>query len=248
LASQNESINAVVIGASGGIGTALVSALSKRPNAGRIYAASRNPHEDARQNVIPVQLDLENESTIECAANQAAEDGPLHLVIVSTGILHDSTVHPEITPEKSWSALNADQLMRVFAINTIGPSLAAKHFLPLLDRDRRSVFAALSARVGSISDNRLGGWYGYRASKSALNMIIRTLAIELSRRNRNAICIGLHPGTVDSKLSAPFQSNVADDKLFAPAFAATRLLEVVDQVTPEQSGRLLAWNGLEIPA
>jgi len=139
-------------------------------------------------------------------------------------------------------------MKQVFAINTIGPALVAKHFLPLLDRNRRSVFAALSARVGSISDNRLGGWYGYRASKSALNMIIKTLAIELSRRNREAICIGLHPGTVDSRLSAPFQNNVAADKLFAPDLAATQLLEVVDQVRSEQSGRLLAWNGLEIPA
>lgn len=238
----------MVIGASGGIGAALVSALSERPGPGRIYAASRNPREDARENVVPIQLDLENESTIEYAANQTVKSGPLHLVIVATGVLHDGAVQPVVTPEKSWSALNADQMKQVFAINTIGPALVAKHFLPLLDRNRRSVFAALSARVGSISDNRLGGWYGYRASKSALNMIIKTLAIELSRRNREAICIGLHPGTVDSRLSAPFQNNVAADKLFAPDLAATQLLEVVDQVRSEQSGRLLAWNGLEIPA
>lgn len=128
------------------------------------------------------------------------------------------------------------------------PALVAKHFLPLLARDRKSVFAALSARVGSISDNQLGGWHAYRASKAALNMLLRTFAIELARRNPRAVCVGLHPGTVDTGLSAPFQANVPEGKLFTPDFAAARLLEVVDRLKPDDSGHVFAWDGQLIPA
>ena len=150
-------------------------------------------------------------------------------------------------PEKTWRSLNAAALAKAFRINTVGPALVAKHFLPLLARRRKSAFAVLSARVGSISDNRLGGWYAYRASKAALNMLIRTLSIELKRSNRDALCIALHPGTVDSRLSKPFQGNVPDGKLFSPDVAANHLLSVIDGVDPEQSGKLFAWDGAEIP-
>ena len=139
-------------------------------------------------------------------------------MLIASGVLHDAAAG--IAPEKSWRALDAAAMARVFAVNTIGPSLIAKHFLPLLARDRRVIFAALSARVGSISDNRAGGWHAYRASKAALNMMIKGLAIELARRNPAALCVGLHPGTVDSPLSAPFQRNVPAAELFTPARAA----------------------------
>ena len=138
-------------------------------------------------------------------------------------------------------------LQRCFAVNAIGPALVAKHVLPLLPRQGKSVFAALSARVGSISDNRLGGWYGYRASKAALNQLIRTLAIELARQRKDAVCVALHPGTVDSALSRPFQGGVSENKLFAPAFAAERLLSVIDEIDASASGQLLAWDGQVIP-
>ena len=173
-----------------------------------------------------------------------ATDDPLDLVFVATGILHDGDT---LQPEKTWRSLDPAALRRSFDINCIGPTLVAKHLLPLLRRDRKAVFAALSARVGSIADNQLGGWYGYRASKAALNMTIRTLAIELARRNPSAVCVGLHPGTVDSELSRPFQRGVPADRLFSPERAAAQLLAVIDDLTPQSSGRLFAWDGSEIP-
>ena len=135
-----------------------------------------------------------------------------------------------------------------FRRNATGPALVAKHFLPLLARDRKAAFAALSARVGSIEDNRLGGWYAYRASKAALNMLIRTLSIELARSHRHALCVGLHPGTVDTALSKPFQSGVPPEKLFPPAQSARHLLAVLDRLTAEDSGSVYAWDGRRIPS
>jgi NAD(P)-dependent dehydrogenase (short-subunit alcohol dehydrogenase family) len=166
------------------------------------------------------------------------------LVLVATGVLHEAS---GLTPEKSWRALDGAQLARYMQVNAIGPALLAKHFLPHFPRRGRAVFAALSARVGSISDNRLGGWYGYRASKAALNMLVRTLALELGRRAPEAVCVGLHPGTVDTGLSRPFQSAVAEGRLFSPEQSAGYLLQVIDKLTPADSGKLFAWDGAEIP-
>ena len=165
-------------------------------------------------------------------------------MIVASGLLHDGAA---LQPEKTWRSLTAEGLQRAFAINTIGPALVAKHFLPLLAQERKAVFAALSARVGSIEDNHLGGWHAYRASKAALNMLIRTLAIELARRNDHALCVGLHPGTVDTGLSKPFQGYVAKGKLFTPARAAGQLLDVLDGLSPGHTGGLFAWDGQRIP-
>ena len=138
-------------------------------------------------------------------------------------------------------------LARSFQVNAIGPALVAKHFLPRLPKDRPARFAVLSARVGSIEDNRLGGWYGYRASKAALNMLVRSLAIELARTRPLAVCVALHPGTVDTALSRPFQRNVAAQKLFTPAYAAGRLLDVLDGLGPGDSGGFYAYDGTRIP-
>ena len=151
-------------------------------------------------------------------------------------------------PEKSWRQIDADHMMDVFKINTLGPALVARSALGTLAKGDKSapekaVFAALSARVGSISDNRLGGWHSYRASKAALNQILKTCAIELARKRPHAACIGLHPGTVDTSLSEPFQGNVPDGKLFTPEYSAGRLLQVIDQVTAEQSGCVFDWAG-----
>ena len=137
-------------------------------------------------------------------------------------------------------------MSEVFRINTIGPALLAKHFLPLLRRDKKSAFAAISARVGSIGDNRLGGWASYRASKAALNMLLRTFSIEQARVNKNSVVVGLHPGTTDTGLSRPFQGNVPEGKLFTPAFVAERLLGVLDGLTPDATGQVFAWDGKRI--
>lgn len=216
-------MRSVVIGASGGIGGALADALEAR--GGEVVRLSRP------------ELDITDEAGI---ASIAARVGAIDQLIVATGLLHDD----EQTPEKSFRALDLAALARSFAVNAIGPALVAKHFLPLLPRDRRAVFAVLSAKVGSISDNRLGGWYVYRASKAALNQLIRTLSIELRRTHPLAVCVALHPGTVDTRLSKPFQRGVPD--LFTPERSAQALLAVLDGLTPDESGRLWAWNGQEI--
>ena len=244
LESFEAPLTAAVIGASGGIGAALVDALTTHPRVDRVFAFARRP-EHAPAAVATTALDLCDEPSIAgAAALVEAEQKRLDLVIVATGVLHDGD---GLAPEKTWRHLEAEALARSFAVNTIGPALVAKHFLPLLARDRKAAFAALSARVGSIEDNRIGGWYGYRSSKAALNMMLRTLAIELGRRNPGALCVGLHPGTVDTALSAPFQSGVPEHKLFAPTRAAERLLAVLDGLEASDSGGLFAWDGARIP-
>ncbi len=244
LRSFGEAFEAVVIGASGGIGGALTRALAADPAVARILALSRRPVESADPKVRWQPVDLLVEDSIAAAAAQAGAQAPLGLVILATGVLHQGDA---LQPEKSWHALSDASLEQAFRVNSIGPALAAKHFLPRLAKQRKSVFAALSARVGSISDNRLGGWYAYRASKAALNMLMRTAAIELQRRNPDALCVALHPGTVDTALSQPFQRNVPDDKLFTPDFAAAQLLDVVDPLSASDSGGFFAWDGQSIP-
>ena len=222
--------NIAVIGASGAIGGACVRRLVERYPAAHVHAFARDAE---------LSIDYDDEASIAAAAELAAQAGPLDLVLVATGMLHSGNT----LPEKSLRDLSADKFARIFAANTITPALIAKHFLPRLNRERPAVFAAISARVGSISDNQLGGWYAYRASKAALNMVIKNAAIEMSRRNKKAIVIGLHPGTVDSPLSKPFQANVAAGKLFTPEYSAQKLVQVLESLTPAHSGQCLAWDG-----
>lgn len=220
-------MSCVVIGAGGAIGAALASALEDTGRAVLRLGRNTSP-----------ALDLLNEASI---ADAAAFCGTgLELVIDATGFLHGDG----FMPEKTWRQLDPAQLAHGFAINATGPALLMKHFLPRLDRDRRAVFATLSARVGSISDNRLGGWYSYRAGKAALNQIMRTAAIELSRSHQHAVCVALHPGTVDSPLSAPFaRTGLA---IQSPAAAAAALLTVIGTLTPAQTGLLLDVAGTVI--
>lgn len=233
---------AVIFGAKGGIGRALADNADQSSAFARVFRLSRRP--DAG---IPNALafDLEDEASIEAAAATIRTSAlPVRLVIVATGILHG----PDgLAPEKTWRTLSAPAMETVFRLNTIGPALVAKHFLPLLDKTHKSVFAAISARVGSIEDNRLGGWYAYRASKAALNMLIRTLSIELARRNPQALCVGLHPGTVDTALSEPFQGNVPEGGLFTPTRSARALLSVLDDLDVDDTGQVFAWDGQRIP-
>jgi NAD(P)-dependent dehydrogenase (short-subunit alcohol dehydrogenase family) len=160
-------------------------------------------------------------------------------------MLHDASAG--VAPEKRLADVRPDALAASFAVNALGPLLVAKHFEPLIARREPVVFASLSARVGSIGDNRLGGWYAYRAAKAAQNMFTKTLAIEWARSRRNVVCVALHPGTTDTGLSRPFQSGVAPEKLFAPERTVRQLLDVIDQLTPADSGRFVAWDGSSIP-
>lgn len=239
LGSLPDGYAAAIFGASGGLGGAFVDLLTADPRCARIHAGGRNGfvHDDPK--ISPFRFDLTDPASLDAAAHTI---GVADLVIVATGILHDET----LAPEKSMRALNPAQLNRAFAINAAGPAEIARLVLPNLPRDRRSIFAVLSARVGSISDNRLGGWHSYRASKAALNMLIRCFAIELARTHPAAVCVGLHPGTVDTGLSRPFQAGVKPEQLFSPATAASHLLAVLDTLAPAQSGRLFAWDGQEI--
>jgi NAD(P)-dependent dehydrogenase (short-subunit alcohol dehydrogenase family) len=220
---------ALVFGASGGIGSALVAALKREPGCERVVGLSRRG---------PVRLDIEDEGLIARAAADLSGDAPFELMIDATGVL----MLDERGPEKRLAELDAARLLRAFALNAVGPALLAKHFVPLLPRHGRCVFATLSARVGSIGDNRLGGWYGYRASKAALNQLWKCVAIEVARRRPEAVLLCLHPGTVATGLSQPFVNNA---RAATPAEAAQRLLSVIDAA--RNSGEFLDQNGNTVP-
>ena len=234
---------AVIFGASGGIGAALAAAVAASGCYQRVWAGSRGGA-DAPTGASPFAFDLTDEASIAAAATEIGGQGEVTLAIVATGLLSDG---PGFQPEKTFKAQDPAAYARAFAINTTGPALIGKHFLPLLPRRERAVFAALSARVGSISDNRLGGWHAYRASKAALNMILRNFAIELGRTHPQAVIAALHPGTVATDLSAPFTGLREGQRLFTPDEAAGYLLKVIDGLNPEDSGQAFAWDGQSIP-
>ena len=221
-------MRAVVIGASGAVGGALYERLKANGVAVTGFSRRGEP-----------SLDITQEDMVQAAAVHAGND--LDLVIVATGFLHDGT----FSPEKSLRYLSSEHLLASMARNAVGPALVMKHFLPRLARGKRSVLAVLSARVGSIGDNHLGGWYSYRAAKAALNQLVRTAAVELARTHPRSACIALHPGTVDTPLSAPFHRN--PHNLQNPQDAARKLLAVLDTVGPEQSGAFLDYAGATIP-
>nr|WP_315477707.1 SDR family NAD(P)-dependent oxidoreductase [uncultured Sphingorhabdus sp.] len=224
---------AVIIGARGGIGAALADALDR----GSSYANVIRLH---RESDLPVDI-LDEASIATAAASLANTQPPVQLVVVATGLLHSAGKGPE----KSLRELDPDWMMQNYRVNAVGPALVAKHFLPIMAKKGPNCCAVLSARVGSISDNSLGGWHSYRASKSALNMLIRNIAIEWQRKNPQSVIVGLHPGTVETALSAPFKGNPAHER-FTPARAAENLLGVLQQLKPEQSGQIFAYDGTPI--
>ncbi len=223
---------ALVFGATGGIGSALVAALKADGRFDRVIGLSRTG---------PVRFDLTDEASIEKAVSACANEGTIRLAIDATGVLKDDLT----APEKSLRDLDTARLHHAFAINVIGPALIMKHLLPQLPREGRAVFATLSAKVGSIGDNQLGGWYGYRAAKAALNQLVRTASIELKRRAPDAICVALHPGTVATRLSQPFAKAGLD--VHAPDAAARHLLSVIEGLTPAETGGFFDWRGQPLP-
>ena len=230
LASLPAGYRALVIGASGGIGSAFVRALAADPRCGAVCGLHR-------QSSPPI--DLADEASVVAAAAALAGQAPLHLIVNAAGLLHG----PLGPPEKKLGDVSASRLLASFQVNAIGPALLLRHFSPLLARER-AVLALLSARVGSIGDNRLGGWYGYRASKAALNMLVRTAAIELRRSQPRCVLVALHPGTVDTALSRPF----GGAETGRPAdTAVAQMLAVIDSLVPDDSGSFVAWDGQRLP-
>jgi len=242
----------LVTGASSGIGLAMVEALLGDAGVARVCAVSRRADESAAlqvlrerhaERLLPISADITTDAGLEAIARAAASRDGLHLVVNCAGILHGSGLRPE----KSLATLDRESLSQVFALNAFAPVLLAKALQPLLGPGGPRVFASLSARVGSIGDNKLGGWYAYRASKAAQNQLLRTLAIEWRRTHPHATCVLLHPGTVDTPLSRPFQANLAKDALFTPGQAARQLLDIIARVTPDDSGCFIAWDGSPVP-
>ena len=232
-----------VIGSSGAIGNAISNRLLEDDSVETIYKFSRSQKSKDNQKEKNFFIDIEDENSIKKSTENIPEDIKFDMIFVATGILHNND---DIFPEKSIKDINADKLKRVLSINTIGPTLVGKYFIPYLNNKNKSIFAILSARVGSISENKLGGWYSYRSSKTALNQIIKNFSIEIKRTNPNAIFVGLQPGTVSSFLSKPFEKNVKSENLFTPDFSASKLLEVIDNLESKDTGKLIAWNGEEI--
>lgn len=242
----------LIVGATGGIGAALARHCSALSSLRTLVLCGRKATTDealqqlcseVRQRDVKALLldvDITDEASLSALATVLREENvDPDLVINTAGLLHAASIEPE----KQLEQIDAAALKALFEVNAHGPILLAKALLPWLTRKRPIVYASLSARVGSIDDNRLGGWYGYRASKAAQNQLLKTLAIELRRRNPEAIVLLLHPGTTDTALSRPFQRNVAPDKLFAPDYVAERLMSVIEASRPEDSGRFIAWNG-----
>lgn len=241
---------ALVVGASRGIGLAITQQLLQEQGIQRVYASYRHAGtaegllEINDERLQTIRADVTNPVDLQgLAADIKANGDHPDFVINAAGILHEKGLQPE----KSLSQCRQDALMRLFLVNSVGPLMLARAVIPLMPKNRPGHFAVLSAMVGSIGDNRLGGWYGYRASKAALNQFMRTLAVEC-RRTHPQLCItAIHPGTTDTSLSRPFQTNVRPGKLYTVAQSAARILKEVKAAQAEQSGHFINWDGKPIP-
>ncbi len=240
-------IQAIVIGGRGGIGGQFVQRIALAHPENEVIATGRSQSwvddGDPLPNVTRKRLDLLDVSDwIGLVDSATQKQNQVNCVVNCSGVLHDGSLQPE----RSWRHIDIDNMQRLFAVNATGVAVAIKHLLPLLDRSRRGVFASLSARVGSITDNRLGGWYGYRASKAAQHMLLKCAAVEASRLYKKLVCVALHPGTVDTNLSKPFTGRTPAEKLFSAERSADYLLAVLAELKPSQSGKVFAWDGSEI--
>jgi NAD(P)-dependent dehydrogenase (short-subunit alcohol dehydrogenase family) len=248
-----KTVNGLIVGANRGIGLGVVKQLLQDPRITRLYATYRQIEtasellalaKELGDRLVCLPLDITDEAQIcNSVAQIRASINKLHLVINCVGVLHDEVLQPE----KSLRQINSDHLIRYFQINSIGAVLLAKQVLPLFRHGDRSVFASISAKLGSIGDNQLGGWYGYRASKAALNMLMRTVAVEYSRSSPHTIVVTLHPGTTDTRLSQPFQKNVPPEKLFPVERTVTQLLQVIENLAETDSGHFFSWDGSRLP-
>ena len=230
--------NIAIIGSSGAIGNAFVEHYLKDNSIQNIFTFSRNAADHLSNKVSSYKMDVESQESIQKAAEQI-KDHIIDRVIIASGILHTES----FGPEKSIKDLNYETFAKVYSINTIGPALIGRYFIPLLNKNEKSVIAFLSARVGSISDNKLGGWYSYRSSKTALNQIVKNFSIELKRSNKNAIVLALQPGTVESNFSEPFKKNVSQEKLFSPEYSVELLSKVIESSSEVDSGNLISYDG-----
>ena len=235
---KNQKQKIAIFGANGSIGQALCAHYQKESN---VYAFTRNDFDINNRGLEKILLDDYKEETLLQSASKFENDF-FNKIIVCIGILHDKN----FMPEKRIEDFSSDQFIETIRINTLIPTLIAKIFYKKLKKKDESSLAFLSARVGSITDNRSGGWYSYRASKAALNMIVKNLSIELGRYNKKLSVIGLHPGTVDSHLSQPFQKNLEDSKIFSADFSVLKLSSVIDSLDIKDSGKCIAWDGEEI--
>lgn len=247
--------HALVMGATGGIGLAIAHRLCTDPAMQTLTLCARHAsanvsllrlQQEAALRSVSVRLidvDITDENSLAAMASSlTTQDSPLELIVNTAGLLHGS----HLAPEKTVTQITAESMQKIFAVNAFGPMLLIKAVWPWLRAKRPVVFASLSARVGSIEDNSLGGWYSYRAAKAAQNQFLKTAAIELSRINPQSIVLALHPGTTDTALSQPYQSNVAAEKLFTPAFVAECLLNIIQRATAADSGSFIAWDGKRI--
>ncbi|BAY39888.1 short-chain dehydrogenase/reductase SDR [Nostoc sp. NIES-2111] len=245
--------NVLIVGASQGIGLGFVKKLLQDERIAKIYATCRKS--DLASELIALRdkysprltclsLDITDELQIaEVLQKISDKTSKLHLVINCVGLLHEGNLQPE----KSLRQLNSENLLHYFQVNSIGAVLLAKHLVPLFRHNDQSVFATISAKLGSIGDNQLGGWYGYRASKAALNMFVRTVAVEYGRSCPQTTVVTLHPGTTDTRLSRPFQKNVAAEKLFSVERTVNQLLAVIEQLQEGDSGQFFSWDGSRLP-
>ena len=245
--------NVLIIGGNGGIGAGFIEQLLDRSDIDHIFATYRQLEtseqlmfwgEEFPQQVIPICADVTDEEAVKEVVHQVkSKIDRLHLVINCVGILQEGNLQPE----KSLRHIQTENLLRYFEVNTIPTALFSKHLLPLFRHPEFTVWATVSAKVGSIEDNRLGGWYGYRASKAALNMLIKNVAIEYGRVAKNTVVVALHPGTTKTSLSSPFQKNVPEGKLFSPQRTTQQLLAVIDDLTIDNTGQFFNWDGSLLP-
>lgn len=228
----------IIVGASGAIGSALCKHYANLSY--EVYALSRKKGDGLSNGGL---IDIENEDSIKKASKSLLPHAPVQKLIIATGMLHSEN----ILPEKSFLDISSKNMQKLYAVNAIGPALIIKHFLPLMDTKKPSVLAIISDSIGSIQMNQLGGWHSYRASKSALNMLIKNASIELSETHKKLIVVGLHPGIVASKLSSPYKDLLPKNEVFSPEFSSCQLIEVIKKLTPIDSGKTFTWNGKILP-